>query len=522
MILHSAPQDEAATGNVTDVGEFRIRNSAKAFSILSSGLYANKFRAIVRELSCNAVDSHVAAGKADVPFDVHLPTQLEPWFSVRDYGTGLSHDQVTNVYTTYFESTKTESDEFIGALGLGSKSPFSYTNNFTVTAIKDGVRGIYSAFINHVGVPSVVLMSTDYDCGEPNGVEVKFAVDNYNDFNTFKSESRHVFTYFKHRPVIHGPTFTFIDPNYTDKDIVKGIHSIKDATSSLAIMGNIAYPIAIPRSDNTIGDLRQLLDCGLVIEFAIGELDFQASREGLSYIPMTVDNIKAKLEQLNDALSKVLAKEADKFTNLWDRLEYLNDKRYSRLWSNAVEKYAADTKFPLCSPDRHYGNKVQTKLFHFPVDELAAKYNIVLSSVDSSGNNSGFSRLKPSTFYTTDPTTKKEVVSHEWRFSPSSTLMFVENDTKVGAIERAKHNFRAGGRIKLMLLDKADKKLPMLTDQFYAAMFNPPASQIQLVSSLDVKPRRDSGLGKNVTILKLQRKDAISSFHYRRGDGHDR
>ena len=125
MILNNAPQAEAVLSNVGEIGEFRIRNSAKAFNILSSGLYANKIRAIVRELSCNAVDSHVAAGKQDTPFDIHLPNTLEPWFSIRDYGLGLSHDQVINIYTTYFESTKTDSNEFIGALGLGSKSPFS-------------------------------------------------------------------------------------------------------------------------------------------------------------------------------------------------------------------------------------------------------------------------------------------------------------------------------------------------------------------------------------------------------------
>ena len=161
MKLVTAPQNEAIMSNVGEIGEFRIRNSAKAFNILSSGLYANKIRAIIRELSCNAIDSHVAANRSDVPFDVHLPNTLEPWFAIRDYGTGLSHEQVTSIYTTYFESTKTDSNDFIGALGLGSKSPFSYTDNFTVTAIKDGVKGIYTAFINDQGVPSIALMTTE-------------------------------------------------------------------------------------------------------------------------------------------------------------------------------------------------------------------------------------------------------------------------------------------------------------------------------------------------------------------------
>ena len=51
MILNNAPVNEAIVSNVGQIGEFRIRNSAKAFNILSSGLYANKVRAIVRELS---------------------------------------------------------------------------------------------------------------------------------------------------------------------------------------------------------------------------------------------------------------------------------------------------------------------------------------------------------------------------------------------------------------------------------------------------------------------------------------
>ena len=110
MIINNAPANEAVLSNVGEIGEFRIRNSAKAFNILSSGLYANKIRAIVRELSCNAVDSHTAAGKQDTPFDVHLPNQLDPTFSIRDYGTGLTHEQVQSIYTTYFESTKTESN----------------------------------------------------------------------------------------------------------------------------------------------------------------------------------------------------------------------------------------------------------------------------------------------------------------------------------------------------------------------------------------------------------------------------
>jgi hypothetical protein len=46
MILNNAPANEAIISNVGEIGEFRIRNSAKAFNILSSGLYANKIHTL--------------------------------------------------------------------------------------------------------------------------------------------------------------------------------------------------------------------------------------------------------------------------------------------------------------------------------------------------------------------------------------------------------------------------------------------------------------------------------------------
>src|SRR5687768_10932663 len=64
--------------------EFRIKASRKAFEILSGNLYSNKLAACVRELSTNAVDSHVMAGKPTDPIIVHLPNSLEPYFSVKD------------------------------------------------------------------------------------------------------------------------------------------------------------------------------------------------------------------------------------------------------------------------------------------------------------------------------------------------------------------------------------------------------------------------------------------------------
>lgn len=503
MKLHSAVQNEAILSNVGEIGEFRIRNSAKAFNILSSGLYANKIRAIIRELSCNAVDSHTAAGKTDTPFDVHLPNALEPFFSIRDYGTGLNHEQVTNIYTTYFESTKTSSNEFIGALGLGSKSPFSYTDNFTVTAIKDGRKGIYTAFINEQGVPSIALMMEE-ESTDPAGVEVRFAVEERWDFDKFRQEAKHVYEYFKLRPVVSGNAdFKFKDPTYKEENIIPGVHYMGESRHSYAIMGNIKYPIEVPNAEKALGGLHGLLSCGLVMEFAIGELDFQASREGLSYIPETIAAIKSKLEALNGQLAIHIAAEADKITNLWERALYLS-KRYSDyLFSQAVVKYCADTKFELFTPQSNRWNAL--KEFKFDVNDLATKYNIVIKSFTKAGSYNTCSNNKPHNGYTT--VNGQQVINQDWQIRLSDDTYFVINDTKVGATERAKFHWKNSKNrthySNVYVIEAADKNKTVHTGDFFNAMMNPPESQIFKASSLLEKERK-TGLGANVTIMVLE------------------
>ena len=508
MIINTAPQNQAILSNVGEIGDFKIKASAKAFSILSSGLYANKIRAIIRELSCNAVDSHVAAGKQATPFDVHLPNQLEPHFSIRDYGTGLTHEQVTQIYTTYFESTKTASNEFIGALGLGSKSPFAYTDNFTVTAIRDNKKGIYSAFINGEGVPSIALMMSE-DTDEPAGVEVKFSVNDSYDYSKFRDEARHVYTYFKLRPVIAGSAgFEFRDIAYDSKDIIPGVHSYSGGNRSMAIMGNIAYPIEVPNSDKNLGELAKLLSCGLEIHFAIGEVDFQASREGLSYIPTTIESIKRKLEEVNKALTMVLAKEADAIDNMWERALFLQTRKSQYLWDAAVTEYIKLNPLPVVDNKDRWSFLKTVQV----TESDLYKYNIVITAFNHSGNSTTTSNRKSSVDHIKQADGTHKSVTY-WGFEIDRGVRFVVNDLNIGATERAKFHWKNTPKAKdeahsqtVFVLSKADKSKPMDTNGFFAAIHNPPTEWTSIASTLKDKPRRDSSLGKNVTILKLEEK----------------
>jgi len=510
MILNTAPQHEAVLSNVDQIGEFRIRNSAKAFNILSSGLYANKIRAIIRELSCNAVDSHVAAGKADVPFEVHLPTALEPHFSIRDFGTGLTHDQVTNIYTTYFESTKTDSNSFIGALGLGSKSPFSYTDNFSVIAYKDGKFGIYSAFINENGVPSIALM-TSGETDEPNGIEVKFSVNNRMDFSKFVSEAHIVYRYFKLIPIVKGVANFKLDQNavpYETKDIIPGVHSLSNtfnptASRSVAVMGNIAYPIQVPNASENLGTLTKLLDHGYEMHFDIGELDFQASREGLSYVPMTIQSIKKKLIELEKQLDYVLKRDAYAISNMWQRIVFLQTKNGFSHWQSSVDKYL--TEIGLAKKAGPYSSSFPI-MFTLKEQELEEKYNIRLRGTERVRGVSSMRTVKFSNEIFHDPASKQPFYASALRIGVDAKTQFIINDTTKGGFERVKYHYRKtqipGHSQTIYLIDPVDKTKPVLVDEFFEEIKNPPTENIKKLSELEQKPRNSSH-SKDVSILRF-------------------
>jgi len=509
MILNDTPENKAVVSNVGALNEFRIRNSAKAFNILSNKLYANIVRAIIRELSCNAVDSHVEAGKANVPYDVHLPNSLEPWFSIRDYGIGLSHDQVINIYTTYFESTKTKSNDLIGALGLGSKSPFGYTSNFTVIAIRDKVRGVYTALINEQGLPTIALMDQS-NTDEPNGVEVKFSV-NASDFHKFKNEAKIVYKYFKLRPVIHGAMdFSFADPEYIEKDIIPGVHNVGKSDRSVAVMGNIEYPIEFNQIEKFLNrDLKNLLECGLEMHFQIGELDFQPSREGLNYNESTVQSIKQKLESLNGELVKHIAKNADPIKNIHEKAKYLDGKYRTSLFKSATVKYCQDTKFVLLNSTDPYNLLKSIQLF----SDESAKHNISIRifHVDKYRERCVEKRM-----YST--TQERNGVYQPTLFHllyPNNNNYFIVNDTNRGAFERAKYHFRnteTNNDIMVYVLDPIDKHKKMNVDAFMKDIYNPP--NVVNASELLKKPINLNGKKsfEQISVLKYGRKNKNRAF----------
>ena len=308
MKLIDNPVQIEQIGNITNASSFKMKSSRKAFQILSD-LYSDKPLAIVRELGCNANDSMIASGKKDQPFHIHLPNSLEPWITIQDFGTGISHQNIYDIYSTYFESTKTNTNDQIGCLGLGSKSPFCYTDNFSVTSIHDGEKRIYNAYFAENGNPTIALMSTT-KTSEQNGVAVQIPVKE-KDFNTFLVSVVKAFRFFDVKPTISGGAIQWQNekPTFSGEDWM----FLDSATQweAFAIMGGVTYPIDHYKVDDKYS---QIVRKGVVLKFAMGELDFAPSREHLSYDDATIKAINDKMEKVlteikHKAKDQIISKE---------------------------------------------------------------------------------------------------------------------------------------------------------------------------------------------------------------------
>lgn len=337
---------ETHSSGIRSASGFSIAQTSKMFKILSDSLYSDKVMAVIRELSTNAYDSHVSAGNKN-PFKVILPSAANPNFTVRDYGTGLSKEDMESLYTTYGASNKNDSNDFVGCLGLGSKSPFAYTKSFTTSSYFNGKKYTYIAAIDDDGVPTLNLFGTT-NTDEPNGLEISFAVKQH-DFHEFSHKAVRIFHYFKTKPIIEGGVNWNFNEEYSSRNIVlsgtgwrvcrfnnnlfPNLHH-RVNSGVVAIMGNIAYPV---QESNIIGEEKQATNDAiqkwnrafgkadidswksfvgeiinqnlyLELDFGIGELEMDVSREGLQYTKQVIKTIREKTQEIYLELKEEFSK----------------------------------------------------------------------------------------------------------------------------------------------------------------------------------------------------------------------
>lgn len=306
--------------------------------ILRKSIYSNPILATVKEVSCNGFDSHVCSGIKERPIEVTLPSFEKPEFIVRDFGYGLNYHDLCYVFGSYGASTKRNSNELIGQLGIGSKSPFSYCDSYSVISRHQGTKNIYSLVINSDGRGEVLLLSSSPTV-EESGLEVIVPVE-CKDIDNFIETSLNLFSYWDVKPILHNCFKSYPQRNYKVKGTKYSRLEGKEPTR--VIMGNIPYAVHLDQLPDLTSGQRAAFNYGWEFYVNIGEVDFSANRETLRGTPKTINVLTDLIVRAMEDYKNQLQQEFDNCANLREAkilLKKMKDECLFYRYCNSQVKY---------------------------------------------------------------------------------------------------------------------------------------------------------------------------------------
>lgn len=316
-------------------------------------LYSDPELAVIREYSANALDSHVAAGITD-PIEISLPTDLYPIFTVQDHGVGLSLDEVNNHLSKYGWSSKRDNNDEVGMLGLGFKSALTYTSQFTVVAVKDGMAATVLITREATGQGAIQTIAHE-PTEDRNGVTVQVPVKHPRLFNNraakfFRFWDKGLVLVDGAEPAsiwdLHDQQFMTLDP---DVLLLRG--NPNTVQSDYFVMGNVAYPLdhgkgrLVTGSDNVYA----------VCRIPMGLVTFTPSREALQYTKKTLDVVESAREFISGQIGRKAMDEVEKATSYIDAMNLA--LKWRSTW-RGVYKYkglVVPNEFDTTYPGETYG-----------------------------------------------------------------------------------------------------------------------------------------------------------------------
>lgn len=330
-------------------GKFKVMDDPHLMSMLSTNLYANPLRTMIQEICFNAWDAHRMGKCQDKPIDIYINSSSG--LIIRDYGPGINPDQIDEIYCTYGASTKRNDETQTGGFGLGSKSPYAYNDNFTVTNFYGSKKSMFIMRRVHDGNNGgpgydIVINSVPT---EESGLLVTVPLKNERDMEQS-------FKYLKQILFLSGikANIHYEDPsNYNKEDVslVEADHLeagefVFDKEQSnggiYAVYGGVKYLIPRKEEYKKEFDFIEKLSRNMgafYIGFAPNSLTPMPNREGLNMREKSTESILQSLETIQEifmnhivpltksvliqtlnALDVVPFDPIWKF-NLWDRIE---------------------------------------------------------------------------------------------------------------------------------------------------------------------------------------------------------
>ena len=281
--------------------------------------YSNPLLATIREIVANALD--VTKSKK---VDIQLPTQIEPNFIVRDYGCGLSEEDMLGLYTKYGKSTKRDTNEVIGGFGIGRFAPLSYTDSFIVRSVHKGHKHSYIIRVDEHD-DTIVSQIESEPSGESDGIYVQVGIKK-DDISKFLKTFLKTFWYRK--DAINLLNESWGDKNYgkaEESNEIFDLYAENRYWEDLSHYGDEPYvlmggiPYTVRRSDKW-----SMFQKGMVYKAEIGEFKLHHSRETLEYNPQVEKALENASQKIFDKLNADLSVQMEDAKNYYEASEIMH------------------------------------------------------------------------------------------------------------------------------------------------------------------------------------------------------
>jgi len=269
------------SGKVTQMG-VQAKDMAHVMHMLTN-IYSDPIMAVLREYSANARDEHTLLG-LDRPIEVTLPNRFNSNLVVKDYGRGMSIDFVEQRYSQYGDSAKRDDPNQIGGYGIGGKSALAYTDSFTLTTVKDGIKGVFVISRDAGGTGSIkTIIPGGTLTSEENYTEIKVPAKGENDFT---EKAKFLFKFWPEGSVIVNGEKPV---RFSGQPVGDDLWYSRGAGQSYLVMGGIPYRVANPSRFLTSHYLNNF---HFIANVGIEEATVTPSREDLEYDTITMETLR--------------------------------------------------------------------------------------------------------------------------------------------------------------------------------------------------------------------------------------
>ena len=328
MTNHTHTEKDIVIGAESEA-QFSIDGESEViFDILRSKMYSDKIGAICREVSSNSRDANREAGRGHIPPTIAIYSSNDSEtlgatiegtsISFEDCGPGITPERMVDVFLKYGASTKRATNGQTGGFGLGAKTPFAYTDTFTIATVCDvdgkRMKYVYTAIIDASGKGKMILFDSS-ESDSATGTKIIVPLKSY-DRDEFESKCIEMSLFWPVRPTLKGfnrqhgevsPELVHVCEEDEMSFSVYFADKLPYRLQSTIIAQIDGIPYSVKTSEVNTGNWSWRFP--MVLEFGNGDLTISASREELQYDEHTKEVLETRIAATIGMVDSMLIEE---------------------------------------------------------------------------------------------------------------------------------------------------------------------------------------------------------------------